>query len=145
LQFNHKFEGANRDVHLIEKLKTELPGIFNLALEGAAGIIERGAFTICPSSEKIKKEWRKESDQVAQFTDDCCDLAPGLYATSRDVWNAYKTWAMEAGIKRTLNRNNFSTRLGKLGVIKSRGHGGTRMFAGIRLQEIIYQGSNYLG
>jgi len=34
LKFNNKFENKNRDVHLITKLKTELPGILNLALKG---------------------------------------------------------------------------------------------------------------
>jgi P4 family phage/plasmid primase-like protien len=138
LQFNRKFEGKNKDVRLVEKLKAELPGILNIALKGAASILDRGAFTECPSSDEAKRQWRKESDQVAQFIDDCCELEPRVSTPSREIWNTYRSWAADAGIKRTLNRNNFSTRLCRLGVTRSRGHRGIRMFSGLRLKEELY-------
>lgn len=56
LSFNRKFEGTARDIHLRQKLKIEMSGILNLALEGLAGVFERGEFTACPSSEAAKKQ-----------------------------------------------------------------------------------------
>lgn len=132
ITFNNKFEGANRDVHLADILKTELPGILNLALAGLQRLIEHKAFTACASSIEITKQWRVEADQVAQFVEECCETGPQCRATSADLFNRYQTWAMNAGVRRTLNRNNFTNRLRRLKFEPDRGTGGTRMVAGIQ-------------
>jgi putative DNA primase/helicase len=131
LTFNNKFEGANCDVHLAEKLKVELPGILNMALAGLQRLIERKEFTKCISSSEIARKWRMEADQVAQFVEDDCDKGTGLRCISGLLYLRYKDWADRAGIKRTLNRNNFTTRLERLGFTTGRGTGGTRMIDGI--------------
>ena len=133
LTFNQKFYGANRDVHLKEKLRAELPGILNLALSGAADILKNGEFTTVESSEKAKKIWRVEADQVAQFVEERCILDKEASATSREIWQSYRFWTGEVGIKRSLNRNNFSNRLVRLGIDKVKGAGGVRRLLGIRL------------
>lgn len=42
MPFKASFAGERRDTYLLEKLKRELPGIFNWALEGAAEWYEHG-------------------------------------------------------------------------------------------------------
>jgi putative DNA primase/helicase len=132
LSFNNKFEGANRDVHLADKLKAELPGILNLALAGLQRLIERNAFTESASSAEVARQWRMEADQAAQFVDQECETGSQLRATSAELFMHYQSWAADEGIKRTLNRNNFTKRLERLGFKKARGTGGGRMIAGIR-------------
>ena len=102
LSFNREFEGANRDVNLRQKLNMEMAGILNLALEGIAGIFNRGEFTHCPSSEAAKKYWRFECDQVEQFVADACELAAGLKSSSQDIFKSYTNWAREMGVRKVL-------------------------------------------
>lgn len=134
LTFNNKFEGAKRDVHLLDKLKAELAGILNLALAGLQRLIENKAFTECASSAEIARQWRMEADQVAQFVDDSCETGLHCRATSADLFNRYQAWAAAAGVRRTLNRNNFTNRLKRLGFEPGRGTGGTRIIAGVQPQ-----------
>jgi P4 family phage/plasmid primase-like protien len=131
LTFNNKFEGERRDVHLADALKGELPGVFNMALAGLQRLITNKAFTECRSSVDIARQWRTEADQVAQFVEDSCFIGPNCRATSNDLFSAYRMWTISAGIRRALNRNNFTTRLNRLGYESRRGAGGTRMIEGI--------------
>lgn len=136
LPFNQKFEGKRCDPLLKEKLIAELPGILNLALEGVAGVLQRGVFTTPPSSEILKRAWRTEVDQAAQFVEEVCTLTPTARTASMAVWRAYQSWSADAGIKRPLNRNNFTTRLKRLGIDDDRGTGGVRMLCGIAIQGV---------
>lgn len=129
--FNNKFEGSSCDVHLADKLKTELPGILNLALAGLQRLLERGAFTECASSIEIAQQWRMEADQVAQFVEDACETNPSFTSPSRDLYHHYQMWAEEGGIKRTLNHVNFTKRLIRLGCKPGRTNK-MRMIEGIR-------------
>lgn len=131
LTFNNKFDGERRDVHLADALKGELPGIFNMALAGLQRLITSKAFTECQSSIDIALQWRTEADQVAQFVGDYCSIGEHCRATSNELFSTYRNWAMSAGIRRTLNRNNFTSRLNRLGYVSSRGTGGARMIDGV--------------
>jgi P4 family phage/plasmid primase-like protien len=132
LEFNNKFEGENRDVHLIDSLKSELPGILNLALKGLQRLYDNKAFTLCASSIEITKKWRQEADQVAQFIEEACVIGAHHRSSSLDLFSSYQYWAHDAGVKRTLNRNNFTNRLSRLGFEPVRGSGGTRMISGVK-------------
>ncbi len=134
LSFNQKFEGPNKDVHLRSKLAEELPGILNLALEGLAGIFERGEFIQCPSSDVAKKHWRFECDQIEQFVADACELAVELKSCSQDIFRSYTHWAKEMGIKRVLGHHGLTQRLLLLGVETVRGAHGKRMLSGIAIK-----------
>jgi putative DNA primase/helicase len=134
LTFNNKFEGNNRDVHLIKKLKAELPGILNVALCGLRRLIENGAFTECASSEDTKRQWRLESDQAQQFVEERCEIGLFHKAASSAVYADYKMWAETAGIRMTLNRNNFTTRLKSIGFADKKGAKGVREICGLQLK-----------
>lgn len=131
LSFNNKFEGANRDVHLIDKLRAELPGILNMALAGLKRLLENNAFTECASSTEIARKWRIEADQVAQFVGDECKTDKGYSVGSGNLYNIYKHWAEDAGVRRRVNHNTFTNRLERLGYSACRGTGGTRKICGL--------------
>jgi len=99
-----------------------------------AGVFRRGEFTKAASVEERKKEWRLDCDQVAQFVDDRCVLSPEFFETSYKLYNAYEDWTKEAGVRRLLNRKNFTQRLQKLGAEPERGTGGVRLVGGIKLR-----------
>ncbi len=132
LTFNNKFEGNKRDVHLIKKLKSELPGILNIALRGLTRLKANGAFTTCASSEATKDEWRLEADQARQFVEDCCVAEANLTCESGALYIQYKFWAQNAGIRKTLNHNNLTKRLKLLGYATKKGTNGDRMILGLR-------------
>lgn len=136
LSFNRKFEGAARDIHLKHKLKIEMSGILNLALEGLAAVFKRGEFTVCSSSEAAKKHWRFECDQVEQFVTDACEIDAGLKSSSMHIFKSYTDWAKEMGVRRMLGHNGLTQRLQRLGVITSRGTNGKRMLSGIAIKSI---------
>jgi P4 family phage/plasmid primase-like protien len=134
LSFNRIFREEEQDKGLKQKLVQELPGILNLALAGIAGVMLRGGvFTTCPGVEAMKSEWRLNCDQVAQFVDDRCKAGAGLKELSSKLYAAYDAWAKENGIRRLLNRNNFTTRLSRLGYEPAKGTAGVRLVYGLEV------------
>jgi len=135
LTFNRTFREAEQDRQLVEKLKSELPGIMAMALEALARVIQRGEFTRTESCETAKKEWKLDSDQVTAFVEERCLLGPGLKTMSGDIYTDYKdVWAQEAGANHLLSRKRFTSRLQRLGVHLHKGAGGGRMLVGIALK-----------
>ena len=134
IPFNRTFQEHEQDKKLKSKLKDELPGILNLALEAIAGVFRHGEFTKTKSCERAKKEWRLNSDQVQQFANDECVLIPGTEIASGKLYKVYREWAADSGIKRTVNQNNFTVRMCRLGAEKAKGTGGIRLLAGIALK-----------
>jgi putative DNA primase/helicase len=135
LRFNNKFVDENQDVDLAEKLRKELPGILNMALDGLKQIILNKSFTIPASSTAIMNKWKLEADQAAQFIADECEFDPSYSVSSADLYAQYKLWADEVGIRHTLNRNNFSTRVVALGYVFGRGAGGARLILGLAIKK----------
>jgi putative DNA primase/helicase len=133
LEFPNKFEGAARDPKLNEILERELPGVLNLALDGARRLLKNGAFTIPPSSTIAANQWRLEADQAAQFLCDVCERDIGSSERSSDLYEQYQKWAKANGIHKALNQKNFSTRLIRLGLKQSRVAGGQRVLVGVRI------------
>lgn len=132
IPFNRVFKEEEQDNHLKEKLVEELPVILNLALECLEGVVVKGEFSKTDETEDAKQKWKFECDQVAEFADECCEFGPGLEIESQKIYNYYTAWAEHTGIKKTLNRKNFSTRMVRLGAQLER-TAGTRMLSGVTL------------
>jgi len=133
LTFNNKFEGEACDPRLADKLKPELPGILNMALDAIGGVLTRGAFTDCPSDREARLGWRLEADQVAQFIEDEAEPDQRSAVPSREIFMRYRDWAAEAGIKHTMTRKGFTERLARLGFRPTRTPT-MRMIQGLRLK-----------
>jgi putative DNA primase/helicase len=131
LQFNRTFTKSEQDPQLKDKLKAELPGILNLALNAYAHALVQG-FTEPASSESAKKEWRLEADQVALFVDEVCHRDPEARALSGDVFKAYTSWASDNGINKTMSQKGLRDRLTRLGFGSYRDKTG-RYVTGLRL------------
>jgi putative DNA primase/helicase len=114
LQFNWTFAKHEQDPLLKGKLLAELPGILNMALEAYAQALSDG-FTAPASSETAKQEWRLEADQVAQFVDDVCKRDPQAKPTIGEVFTAYRDWAGQNGINKTMSKKGLRERLTRLG------------------------------
>ncbi|MDR3453019.1 MAG: phage/plasmid primase, P4 family [Rhodoferax sp.] len=87
-----------RDKHLQEKLRTELPGILNWAIKGCldwqnAGLTEPTVVTNAVTS------YREEMDVIGQWMQDCCTVAANLECKSGNAYQSYKIWAEQNGYK----------------------------------------------
>jgi putative DNA primase/helicase len=133
LTFNRTFAPDEQDQRLRDKLRDELPGVLNLALEGMAGVFDRGGFTSAASVEAAKDAWKLEADQVAQFADECLKFERAAQTASAELYRAYESWADDAGIKRSLNRKNFTNRICRLGAEIHKGSGGVRLLVGVQI------------
>ncbi|MFH2075896.1 MAG: phage/plasmid primase, P4 family [Pseudomonadota bacterium] len=133
LTFNRTFKPEEQDKHLKQKLERELPGILARALNAFGGVLRRGNFTMPPSVMEAREAWRMQVDQVATFIDDCVEREPGAWQRSIRVYSRYKSWALEAGIHRTLNQKNFTIRMERHGFQPRKGSGGARGISGLRL------------
>jgi len=102
--FTRQFtEGDNADMHIDDKLATELPGILNLVLKHYQGFRDRG--NVFTSSEIIKGEiqsYQKSVDSVFTWFEDSCELKAADYGEPLSVLTMYdnfKYWAEKRGQK----------------------------------------------
>jgi putative DNA primase/helicase len=134
LTFNRKFvEGDNADPHLKEKLTSELAGILASSLTAIGGALRRGAFTIPKSSAEAAKEWRTNTDQVAQFFEDECVPARDHELLSSAVFSAYRAWADSTGVRNTLSQKSLTERLIRAGLAEKKRTSAGRFLVGFRL------------
>lgn len=115
-RFGRTFATHEQDPNLKDKLLTELPGILKEAIWAyALAVLGGNGFTEAPSSLEEKKAWRLEADQVAGFVDECCISDPLGIVPIGELFNFYRKWASHQGLKLTLNKKNFRSRLTTLG------------------------------
>ncbi|MBE6572805.1 MAG: hypothetical protein E7652_00255 [Ruminococcaceae bacterium] len=99
LHFSKFFNDDERDVHLTEKLKEELPGIFNWALIGLDRLKSNDfKFSPCKSSDILLQEYRVEQNPFLEFINECLILDdPREKEENRVVYNSFKLWCSENG------------------------------------------------
>lgn len=132
ITFNRTFQPHEQNTNLKNELIQELPGILNLALNAYARAISDG-FTIPSSATEASKEWKTETDQVAEFVaEDCMTIAEGVTPTAT-LYDRYLKWCSVNQMRDFLTKKSFSTRIKKLGYQPSKS-GGVRNFRGIALK-----------
>lgn len=116
LKFDAVFkpELGNCDPFLLDKLAGEMQGILNMALEAYRLALVNG-FTVPESSSLAADEWRLEADQVAQFIADDCSAGANAESIASELYAAYKSWATDNGVQRSLSMKSFRDRLTRLG------------------------------
>lgn len=104
---------AERDTELLHKLRKEWPGILAWLVRGCVAYCRHGLSE--PSSVTVAtSNYRRESDTISQFIDECCVLQPHAWAASGDLRQSYERWSDERG-ERPLGGNAFTDRLAKAG------------------------------
>ncbi len=102
---------ADRDEHLGEKLQAEETGVLNWMIEGCLRWQREGSLTDPGAVRAAVEEYRADSDALAPFIDDCCELAPAHTTRAGALYRAYKTWAMVSSIsdRETLTQKRFGS------------------------------------
>lgn len=114
IDWRYNVPQEKRDLDLDDKLKLELPGIFNWAIEGLRRFRERRKFDIPEESRKLLEGYKLTQDSIGRFVKEECFLDPLEYAAANQLYKQYKDWCTDLGM-RAESDNTFGRRLAKIG------------------------------
>lgn len=88
---------AERDRHLPDKLREELPGILNWLIDGYLAWAEKG-LAIPEIVRSATDEYRRESDPVGEFLRVCTNERPGGTVQASALYGVYVSWCRDSAI-----------------------------------------------
>jgi putative DNA primase/helicase len=134
IPFNQTFEGDRRDLDLEAKLRAEAEGILAWAIRGQLAWKLAAHLTPPTIVTTATTEYRSESDLLGDFLSTRCVTGEGLQTASRDLWNAYLSWANDEGLsdRERMTRTKFGRRIGDR-FPRPAHHGAGRSYSGIGL------------
>jgi putative DNA primase/helicase len=94
IPFPVTIEAGKVDKHLPAKLEQELPGILAWLVKGCLKWQKEGLM-VPPEVKEATQEYRAETDILPQFLADSCTLDKAARVPSRNLYEAYKSWAVE--------------------------------------------------
>ncbi|PSJ87756.1 phage/plasmid primase, P4 family [Aeromonas veronii] len=98
LPFNAAFTKAQLDPMLMEKLRAEMPGILNWAIQGCQMWQEQRLKASIPARLKQDVEtYRAESDMVGCFLEECTQARAVAKVPMSEVYAVYSRWAQQNG------------------------------------------------
>ena len=99
ISFNVTFSKENQDKYLINKLKDELPGILNWAIEGLKDYRTLGGLYPPKEISEAVAAYRKENDSVRTFVEEICVLDKEGSVDGPQIYIAYKEFCLNSGLK----------------------------------------------
>lgn len=128
--FEATFPEAKQDRQLAEKLRSELPGILNWAIEGCLAWQRDGLTT--PDAVKIATEgYRHESDLLGTWIEECCETGEGKKEAAGVLYQLYSDWAKDSGLQ-PVSQVTFSRALQERGFEKKVTKGNIKVYRGLR-------------
>lgn len=133
--FLQNYEGRE-DYKLGEKLKDELPGIFNWAMIGLKRLYDNNGFTVVPEFDAATEDYRRMTNVTALFVDDACEIGLQFDTPIKDAYAAYKRYCSENGY-RYKGKRRFGDDMERLGFARDRSPtlDRTRIFTGLRVKD----------
>jgi putative DNA primase/helicase len=122
------------DPALPDKLRAELPGILNWALQGCLLWQEEG-LGMPDEVRAAVDEYRGEMDVLAGFIADCCFEGKQYLAGATDLYKTYQVWAEQNG-ERVLSQKAFGSKLADRGFEKTRPGSGRTVWVGLGLRDL---------
>jgi putative DNA primase/helicase len=95
-----------QDRHLADKLKEELPGVFQWALEGLARLRRNQAFTIPTVCEETLTDYRREINPARVFLEEACREDTRASVGCAELYKKYVAWCAENGFE-SLDERQF--------------------------------------
>ena len=84
---------GQRDPGLEDRLKDDLPGILNWAVDGWARLRDQGEFTNAEDTDRTRNVWKTWGDSADEFiTNACLADEDAENITTREAWKVYKRW-----------------------------------------------------
>jgi len=134
IPFDVRFSENKQDKNLSYKLRAELPGILNWAIEGCLEWQDDGLTTPKVILDATK-EYQTEMDRINSWMEDCCSSNASNHNSvkSSDLYKSYKSWADDNG-EWHMNQRILGTKLAERGLQKRRESRGW-VYRGIQLNE----------
>lgn len=140
MRFNNPVSPDKRDPNLIEKFRMEADGIFMYALEGLKRLMHNNyLFSETEVNKAELQQYREESDSVLLFIRESCEVGKEYTVGSTEIFNAYKDYCEECGLK-PYSQRMFIQQLTAALPNVTRGVdtlGKRRILSGIQLGEIL--------
>ena len=100
IRFDHAVPEDKKDVNLLDKLRQEADGIFLFALEGLKRLMTNHyRFSETEANKAELQQYREDSDSVLSFMKDCCEIGVDYSCGSTELFNAYKEYCEESGLR----------------------------------------------
>jgi P4 family phage/plasmid primase-like protien len=134
IPFAVKIPEEERDKNLKDRLFLELPGILNWAVNGCLDWQGKKDLGIPVEVIKATAEYRNEQDVLAGFLNECCYIDDSSSVPVGNLFEAYKHWCDETGVRAKFQKNRFSTTLKERGFKSlASGHGNVMTWYGLGL------------
>lgn len=85
------------DLGLSDRLLAEIEGVAAWAIEGWQRLQANGRFTHPSVSQNEIQLIREAYSPIMRFVAECCEVADGNKVTSKDLYEAYRAWALGEG------------------------------------------------
>jgi len=98
IPFNAVFEGKTDDPDIKEKLLKELPGIFNLAIQGLNRLREqKWKFSQCDAIDRQIEDYKIENDNVLEWLKENCEYDKSESELKDKLYSNYRHFCEERG------------------------------------------------
>jgi putative DNA primase/helicase len=101
-----------QDKKLVQKLKAELPGIFNWSVDGLRALRHQGSFTVPAISQQLWAELKAQSNYTRQFLVETCEPGAGQSLSCTALYARYEEWCRDRTFK-VLDDTQFGKELRK--------------------------------
>jgi putative DNA primase/helicase len=116
IPFTVRINENQEDRNLPQKLRGELPGILNWALEGCRKWQAKGRLEDPAVIQRATRQYRMDNDPVEGFLEDCCQFDnPAAMTTCSAVWEAYQSWVEHSDINHPASQKTLGIRLKEKG------------------------------
>lgn len=128
IAFNRVFEGSSANANLAEEIiAAERAGIVGWMLEGAARLMSRGHYLLPASSAAVLAAWKRSSNAVAIFVDECTRALKGAESGTQatQLYAQFRAWSEKNG-HRLMSSTKFGSRMRELGKGSEKGRDANR-------------------
>lgn len=136
IPFNRVIPEDKIDTALLPKLKTELPGVLNWALQGLRRLRANGKFTYAQLADRALEGYRETNDIEAAFLNDekYCILDPALLEMSTPLYDVYRAYCLRNG-HAPKSQKGVAAEWQRLGLVSCKSHGGHASYRGVGLTD----------
>jgi len=119
LPFNRVFNGAERDLQLLDKLKAEAHHVAAWMIEGCSKWQAVGLSDVPAAIASSTEQYRADSDVLGQWLSECCRTGANMSERVRDLYASYRRWCEDNGLRPASNVA-FGRRLSERGFSEKR-------------------------
>jgi P4 family phage/plasmid primase-like protien len=112
IPFNHRIPENKADRNIDEKIKNEMPGVLNFAIDGFKMLVDNGyQFHQADATNKALDQYKQETDSVYYFFRKCTDFSDNknVGIKYQELFDKYKSFCQKEGSyamgKRSFSRN----------------------------------------